>query len=243
MRDYGRVFSNFWTGDMSTSSDDGKLLAVYLLSCEHGTVAGVCRLTDGYVSDDLHWQPERVAAGFDELSRKGFATRCATTNWVWVIGFLEKVAYNANQWTAARKIAASVPANCSWRAAFFEEFAKADPLEKLEVSETVAKGSPKGSGTVPLGSLSGTGTGDGSGTGSAQVNGSGSDASSNALRSELPKVPDSPTPHLAKPEPTDAVMRAKIVRARSMYPPGAVGADVLAKASGLPVEQVRRLMP
>jgi hypothetical protein len=163
---------------MSTSSDDGKLLAVYLLSCEHGTMAGVCRLTDGYVSDDLNWQPERVAEGFDELSRKGFATRCATTNWVWVVGFLEDVAYNPNQWKAARKIAASVPVNCSWRAAFQEKFAVAAGDLK-----------PKGSETVPLGSPSGTvgvsASAKVSASASAKIAGSASDAT--ALRHALPE--------------------------------------------------------
>jgi hypothetical protein len=126
MRYYGRVDSTFWTSaDTKTLSDDAKLLAVYLQSCEHGTMAGVCRLTDGYVSDDLDWQPERVAKGFGELSRKGFAIRCTTTDWVWVINFLDGVAYNPNQWKAARKIAAAVPVKCSWRAAFQQRFGEA----------------------------------------------------------------------------------------------------------------------
>jgi hypothetical protein len=126
MREYGRVPSTFWTNPAVRSfSDDDKLLAVYLLSCAHGTMAGVCYLPDGYTSVDLKWPVERVAKGFGELSRKGFATRCATTDWVWVINSLDGVAYNPNQWKAARKIAASVPAKCSWRAAFQQRFGEA----------------------------------------------------------------------------------------------------------------------
>ena len=116
MRDYGRVFSCFWTSpDTRSLSEDGRLLALYLLTGPHGTIAGVCRLPDLYVADDLKWPQERVAEGFGELSRKGFAIRCAATNWVWLINFFDGVAYNPNQWKAARKIAASVPPEC-WQA-------------------------------------------------------------------------------------------------------------------------------
>jgi hypothetical protein len=147
MRDYGRVYSTFWTrADTKSLSDDGKLLAVYLQSCEHGTMAGVCRLPDLYVSEDLGWEPERVAEGFGELSRKGFAIRCAATKWVWLINFFDGVAYNPNQWKAARKIAASVPPECSWRAAYQQRFGEAAG-DLPKGSETVQKGSP--SVTVP----------------------------------------------------------------------------------------------
>ena len=54
MRDYGRVYSTFWSSETTgTMSDDGKLLSVYLMTCSHATIAGVFRLPDGYVAEDL----------------------------------------------------------------------------------------------------------------------------------------------------------------------------------------------
>ncbi len=170
MRDYGRVYSSFWTSaDMRSLSDDGKLLALYLLSNPHGTIAGVCRLPDGYVCDDLTWQPQRVSQGFDELSRKGFANRCGTTDWVWVTKFFDwNRPHNPNQWKAARKMAGSVPEKCSWHAAFMQEFAIAAgdfPKENPNPLRTVPKGLPSESGS---GAVSVTGT--------VSVSGSGADA-------------------------------------------------------------------
>jgi hypothetical protein len=165
MRDYGRVYSTFWTSaDMRALSEDAKLLALYLLSCAHMTIAGVCRLPDGYVGDDLIWEPERVAKVFAELSRNGFATRCSSTNWVWITKFLDwNGSYNPNQWKAARKIAASVPEVCSWDAAFQQKFAESAgdfAMEKTKRSQTVQKGLPSGSGTETE-TKSGSGSGSG----------------------------------------------------------------------------------
>jgi hypothetical protein len=47
MRDYGKVYSTFWSSDTTSPlSDDGKLLALYLMTCGHSTIAGVFRLPD-----------------------------------------------------------------------------------------------------------------------------------------------------------------------------------------------------
>lgn len=151
MRDYGRVYSKFWTSkDIQDLNDDGRLLALYLLSGPHGTIAGVCRLPDGYVCEDLKWSPKRVSKGFFELFRKGFAKRCETTDWVWICRFLTwNTPENPNQWKAARKIAYSVPTECSWIAAFHRVFAIAageepppDPSPGSNGSGTLSKPLP-----------------------------------------------------------------------------------------------------
>lgn len=146
MRDYGRVYSSFWTSeDTRTLSDDGRLLALYLLSGPHGTIAGVCRLPEGYVHEDLGWSIKRVREGFTELFRKGFANRCGTTDWVWICRFLAwNTPENPNQWKAARKIAASVPRNCSWKAAFSRVF----DLAADGNTEPLPEPSGNGSGTL-----------------------------------------------------------------------------------------------
>lgn len=76
MREYGQVQSAFWQShDAQGWSDNGKLLALYLLTGPHTNGVGCFRLPDGYVMADLGWSQERVSKGFDELFANGFANR------------------------------------------------------------------------------------------------------------------------------------------------------------------------
>jgi hypothetical protein len=120
MRDYGKVFSRIWeSADFRSLTEDGRTLVMYLLTCQHGTIAGAFRVPDGYATEDLQWTAERVAAGFAELLRKGFANRCETSKWVWVMKFLEwNPPENPNQRKAAVKVACSVPDSCAWKREF-----------------------------------------------------------------------------------------------------------------------------
>lgn len=120
MRDYGKVYTKFWESeDIRGLSDDGRFLALYLMTSPHGTIAGVFRLPDGYVCEDMKWTPERVSAAFVELLGKGFANRCETTKWVWVAKHLEwNPPENPNQRTSAKKVSLSVPDECSWKLEF-----------------------------------------------------------------------------------------------------------------------------
>ncbi len=118
MRDYGRVHSAFWSsGTTRGMSEDARHLALYLLTCPHGTIAGVFRLPDGYACEDLQWSSERVREGFVELFRNGFANRCETTKWVWIAKHFEwNPLENPNQRKSAARIFAQVPDNCVWKA-------------------------------------------------------------------------------------------------------------------------------
>ena len=120
MRPYGKVHSTFWSSaTINALSDDGKLLALYLMTSPHSTIAGVFRLPDGYVSEDMKWDSVRVAQGFAELLRNGFANRCETTKWVWVTKHLEwNQPENPNQRKAAAKVALSVPDQTTWKLDF-----------------------------------------------------------------------------------------------------------------------------
>lgn len=120
MRDYGKVHTSFWSSATTRSlSEDGRTLAMYLLTCPHGTIAGVFRLPDGYACEDLQWEPKRVQEGFAELLANGFANRCETTKWVWVTKHLEwNQPENPNQRKAVAKIATQVPAECAWNLDF-----------------------------------------------------------------------------------------------------------------------------
>jgi hypothetical protein len=122
MRDYGKVYSRIWeSADFRALSEDGRALALYLLTCQHGTIAGVFRVPDGYACEDLQWTSERVSEGFANLHAKGFATRCEASKWVWVRKFLEwNPPENPNQRKAAAKVALSVPDSCMWRLDFVQ---------------------------------------------------------------------------------------------------------------------------
>lgn len=123
MRDYGRVHTSFWTSETTRSlSEDARNLALYLLTCPHNTIAGVFRLPDGYVCDDLQWTSERVSKGFSELLANGFANRCETTKWVWIYKHLKwNPPENPNQKKSAEKLAKLVPEKCSWLPNFIGE--------------------------------------------------------------------------------------------------------------------------
>jgi hypothetical protein len=181
VRDYGKVFCALWgSRDFRSLTEDGRALVQYLLTSPHGTMIGVFNLPDGYVCEDIQWPSERVSEGFTELFRKGFATRCPSTSWVWIRKYLEwNEPDNPNQWKAARKLAAKVPQTCSWATEFHEYFGLI--AEQSEAEKALAKGNRSRTVSKP-----GTGTGSGTGVGTGSVTGTGtggahtSDASDSA---------------------------------------------------------------
>jgi hypothetical protein len=147
MRDYGKVHTRFWSSDTIRGlTDDGRLLAMYLMTSPHSTIAGVFRLPDGYVCEDMQWTPERVAQGFAELFAKGFGNRCETSKWVWVTKHLEwNPPENPNQRKSAAKVALSVPDECAWKLDFMRVCGPSlgiEPPQKPNPSLTVVKPFP-----------------------------------------------------------------------------------------------------
>jgi hypothetical protein len=61
---------------------------------------------------------------------KGFANRCETTKWVWVVKHLEwNKPENPNQRKSAAKIAHSIPDECAWKPAFMRACAESLGIE------------------------------------------------------------------------------------------------------------------
>jgi hypothetical protein len=118
MREYGKLFCGFWTSDtIQALSDDGKLLAAYLLTNQHCTLIGCYRLTMGYMCDDLKWTPERVSEGFANLFANGFATRCEGSNYIIIHEYLKwNPLENPNQGKAAAKLFGKIPDSFSEKA-------------------------------------------------------------------------------------------------------------------------------
>jgi hypothetical protein len=139
MRDYGKVHTSFWSSaTIRAMSEDGRALAMYLLTSPHGTIAGVMRLPDGYVCEDLQWPSERVSEGFAELFRNGFANRCETTKWVWIRKHFEwNAPENPNQRKSARKIVVSIPDECDWKVRFISVCGQFVGIENPNPYETV----------------------------------------------------------------------------------------------------------
>lgn len=76
MREYGQLRVGFWNHpDFASTSDQGKLLAVYLLTCQHCNALGCFRLPDGYIMEDLKWSKDTVSKRFLELVGNGFCVR------------------------------------------------------------------------------------------------------------------------------------------------------------------------
>jgi hypothetical protein len=75
-RDYGRVHSNFWnSADIRSLDDDGRILALYLLTNPHSNAIGAYLLPDSYIADDLQWSLERVRQTLCQTVSKGFCKR------------------------------------------------------------------------------------------------------------------------------------------------------------------------
>lgn len=114
------------------------MLALYLLTSPHSTLAGIFRLPDGYACEDLGWDVERVAKGFVELSRNGFCKRCETTKWVWIVKHLIwNPPENPNQRKAAAKLATTIPDECCWKQAFINGCGPQIGLVEDKTCETV----------------------------------------------------------------------------------------------------------
>jgi hypothetical protein len=115
MRSYGKVYSSFWANDdMRSLSEDGRMLALYLMTSPHGNMVGCFLLPDAYAAHDLKWTIERVTEGFKELFTKSFAYRCERTFWVFIRGHCKWNQFeNPNVAKAAAKLfdSLSAPAN------------------------------------------------------------------------------------------------------------------------------------
>ena len=89
MREYGQVQTSFWSSaDAQSFSDNGKLLALYLLTGPHSNGLGCYKLPLGYVVEDLNWDAETVSEGFTELFQTGFSEWCENTKFVFLPAFL-----------------------------------------------------------------------------------------------------------------------------------------------------------
>jgi hypothetical protein len=113
MRDYGIIHTAYWTDDkIAALSDAAKLLGAYLLTCPHSNAIGCFRLPMGYISEDLHWSPDKVRSALRELSGIGFICRDETSTWTLIRNFLAfNTIENPNVGKACMRLADAVPSS------------------------------------------------------------------------------------------------------------------------------------
>lgn len=110
-RSYWRIAPAFWGDEkVATWNDDTRLLALYLLTCEHRTLEGLFRLPMGYIQADLGWSAERLAEPFAQLLRDGFIEYDATVRVCLVVNALSyQSPENPNQVAAGLKVLEELP--------------------------------------------------------------------------------------------------------------------------------------
>jgi len=70
---YYPVSPLFWTDEKVIQFDDQeKLMALYLLTCEHRNLEGLFRLPYAYVQADLDWDAAKTRNGMEHLIERGF---------------------------------------------------------------------------------------------------------------------------------------------------------------------------
>jgi hypothetical protein len=148
MRDYGKVYTLFWTSeDVLAMTEDERTLALYLLTCPHGNMLGCFRLPNAYASDDLKWSMERVSKGFGGLVAKGYIYRCERSFWVVILRYLKWNQFeNPNVGKAAGKLFNSLQPPVEAKALLanaLREFSPTFPDDILEKFESLSKAFPK----------------------------------------------------------------------------------------------------
>lgn len=73
MADWHRMRAKYWP-DMRGTSDRGKLLGTYILTCKHRVTEGLYYLPVGYIADDLGWTTSVAKKAIAELEERGFIT-------------------------------------------------------------------------------------------------------------------------------------------------------------------------
>ncbi len=90
MKTFGKIESRFWiSDDIQSLSGDSKLLAVYLLTCEHSDLSGVYRLPMGYITADLGWTHTITSRSLDDLATIGFISRREGSDFICINKFFQ----------------------------------------------------------------------------------------------------------------------------------------------------------
>lgn len=85
MRDFSKVSPHLWRSKRFRSlGDEGRLLHMYLLTCEHQTSAGCLRLPDAYAAADLGWPVDKFHRATAEVEEAGLIVHDDETEEIFV---------------------------------------------------------------------------------------------------------------------------------------------------------------
>ncbi|RPH81297.1 MAG: hypothetical protein EHM80_02800 [Nitrospiraceae bacterium] len=88
MRVFATLRSQFWTGTtgkaITGAGKDARIVATYLLTCEHANMIGLYRLPLLYVSEETGLKRREVVSALEQLGSLEFAVYDPETEFVWV---------------------------------------------------------------------------------------------------------------------------------------------------------------
>lgn len=88
MRVFATLRSQFWTGTtgkaITAAGKDARIVATYLLTCEHANMIGLYRLPLLYVSEETGLKRREVSSALEQLGFMEFAAYDQETEYVWV---------------------------------------------------------------------------------------------------------------------------------------------------------------
>src|SRR5690242_17526110 len=89
MRCFSTIRSQFWSGTtgkaITIAGKDTRILATYLLTCEHANMLGLYRLPLLYVAEETGLKRKEVTAAFESLKAIGFAYYDEGAEFVWIV--------------------------------------------------------------------------------------------------------------------------------------------------------------
>ena len=89
MRTFSTIRSQFWSGTtgkaITIAGKDTRILATYLLTCEHANMLGLYRLPLLYVAEETGLKRKEILASFENLKAIGFAYYDEGAEFVWVV--------------------------------------------------------------------------------------------------------------------------------------------------------------
>lgn len=89
MRSYSVIFPGFWTGTsgkaIKQTGKDTRIVATYLLTCEHANMLGLYRLPLLYIAEETGLKRKEVPTALENLKAIGFAYYDEGTEFVWVV--------------------------------------------------------------------------------------------------------------------------------------------------------------
>lgn len=139
MRNYGSVSSLIYRNeDYRSLSESGRLLFLYLLTCNHGNMIGCFNLPSSYAIDDLQWTKEHYAEIIAELLNNHFVIIDEKREWILIPKYLKwNPPLNPNVGKSMVRLFHSIPDNIEVKKDMYQEILKYGKHIKIEtISES-----------------------------------------------------------------------------------------------------------